>query len=155
MGVSLKDEWDGLDSETRTWLLEHPGCPVLPPAMSAKFCKDPRGDIELANSIWTPSPGPWAWPETPSPRHAPNPTPTSASNPGSRRWMLLDLALSFQRQDALAGSAETSTALGRGRLAGEATPHDPARFLVPREKRCLAGRLEFFLSAHYARTSWP
>jgi hypothetical protein len=43
--VSLKDEWDRLDSETRTWLLENPACLVLPPAMSAKFGKDAHGDI--------------------------------------------------------------------------------------------------------------
>ncbi len=47
MGVSIKDGWDRLDSETRTWLLEHPECLVLPQAMSEKFCKAPHGDIEL------------------------------------------------------------------------------------------------------------
>ncbi|MGO4586925.1 hypothetical protein AB4Z38_24045 [Arthrobacter sp. 2RAF6] len=45
--MNIKDEWDRLDSETRTWLLENPACLLLPPAMSAKFCKDRRGDIEL------------------------------------------------------------------------------------------------------------
>jgi hypothetical protein len=43
--VSLKDEWDRLDSGTRTWLLENPACLVLPPAMSAKFSKDAHGDM--------------------------------------------------------------------------------------------------------------
>ncbi|MDP9905373.1 hypothetical protein [Arthrobacter bambusae] len=43
--MSLKDEWDRLDSETRTWLLENPACLVLPPAMSAKISKDAQEDI--------------------------------------------------------------------------------------------------------------
>jgi hypothetical protein len=43
--VSLKDEWDRLDSGTRTWLLENPACLVLPPALSAKTTKDARTDI--------------------------------------------------------------------------------------------------------------
>ncbi|MDQ0241434.1 hypothetical protein [Arthrobacter bambusae] len=43
--VSLKDLWDRLDSETRTWLLENPACLVLPPAMSAKLNKHAHGDI--------------------------------------------------------------------------------------------------------------
>ncbi|GAB2707946.1 hypothetical protein GCM10027038_01620 [Arthrobacter bambusae] len=43
--VSLRDEWDRLDSETRTWLLENPACLVLPPAMSAKVSKDAQGRI--------------------------------------------------------------------------------------------------------------
>lgn len=43
--MSLKDEWDRLDSETRTWLLENPACLLLPPAMSAKFTKDAHGEI--------------------------------------------------------------------------------------------------------------
>ncbi|WP_051423145.1 hypothetical protein [Arthrobacter sp. MA-N2] len=44
--MSIKDEWDRLDSGTRTWLLENPACVVLPPAMSAKFSKGAHGDIE-------------------------------------------------------------------------------------------------------------
>ncbi|BAS11772.1 hypothetical protein AHiyo8_00750 [Arthrobacter sp. Hiyo8] len=44
--MSLKDEWDGLDSGTRTWLLENPACLVLPPAMSARVRKGARADIE-------------------------------------------------------------------------------------------------------------
>ncbi|WP_284755511.1 hypothetical protein [Arthrobacter sp. efr-133-R2A-120] len=45
--VNIRDEWDRLDSETRTWLLENPASLLLPPAMSAKFRKDPCGDIEF------------------------------------------------------------------------------------------------------------
>jgi hypothetical protein len=44
--MSLKDEWDHLDSETRSWLLENPGCLVLPRSMSAKISKEAREDIE-------------------------------------------------------------------------------------------------------------
>ena len=43
--MSLKDEWDRLDSETRTWLLENPGCLVVPRAMSDKIVKDAHGDL--------------------------------------------------------------------------------------------------------------
>lgn len=43
--MSLKDEWDRLDSATRTWLLENPACLVLPPALSAKITKDARPEI--------------------------------------------------------------------------------------------------------------
>lgn len=43
--MRLKDDWDRLDSGTRTWLLENPACPVLPPAMSAKFSKAAHGDL--------------------------------------------------------------------------------------------------------------
>ncbi|WP_234754142.1 hypothetical protein [Arthrobacter ramosus] len=43
--MSLKDEWDRLDSGTRRWLLENPACLVLPPAMSAKVGKDAQGDL--------------------------------------------------------------------------------------------------------------
>ncbi|MDR6505739.1 hypothetical protein [Arthrobacter oryzae] len=43
--MSLKDEWDRLDSETRTWLLENPGCLIVPRAMSAKISKDAHGEL--------------------------------------------------------------------------------------------------------------
>lgn len=43
--MSLKDEWDRLDSKTRTWLLENPGCVTLPHAMSSKISKDAHGDF--------------------------------------------------------------------------------------------------------------
>lgn len=44
--VSLKDEWDRLDSETRNWLLENPGCVILPRIMSEKIGRNAAGDIE-------------------------------------------------------------------------------------------------------------
>lgn len=43
--VGIKNEWDRLDSETRTWLLENPGALTVPPAMSAKIGKDAHGEI--------------------------------------------------------------------------------------------------------------
>ncbi|MBT8163490.1 hypothetical protein KKI43_23965 [Arthrobacter sp. GN70] len=42
--MSLKDEWEWLDSDTRTWRMENPACLVLPAAMSTKL--DARGDVE-------------------------------------------------------------------------------------------------------------
>ena len=44
--MSLKDEWDGLDYETRSWLLENPGCRVVPHTMSAKISKEAHEDFE-------------------------------------------------------------------------------------------------------------
>ncbi|GAP56713.1 hypothetical protein AHiyo6_32780 [Arthrobacter sp. Hiyo6] len=43
--VNLKDEWDRLDPETRTWLLENPECLKVPAAMSAKISQEAHGDI--------------------------------------------------------------------------------------------------------------
>ncbi|MEZ2390402.1 hypothetical protein AB6813_12795 [bacterium RCC_150] len=40
--MSVKDDWDRLDSETRTWLLENPASLVLPHAMSVRLRKDAR-----------------------------------------------------------------------------------------------------------------
>jgi hypothetical protein len=45
-GMSLKDEWDHLDSDTRAWLLENPGCLVVPRTMSAKISKEAHEDFE-------------------------------------------------------------------------------------------------------------
>ncbi|MCY1224382.1 hypothetical protein D9M72_365370 [compost metagenome] len=44
--MSLKDEWDRLDSETRTWLLENPGCLVVPRTVSAKISQGAHAAIE-------------------------------------------------------------------------------------------------------------
>ncbi|WP_247040563.1 hypothetical protein [Arthrobacter rhizosphaerae] len=44
--MNLKDEWDRLDSETRKWLLENPGCVILPRTMSARIRRDAAGNIE-------------------------------------------------------------------------------------------------------------
>jgi hypothetical protein len=45
-GMSLKDEWDHLDAETRSWLLENPGCLILPRTLSAKVSKEAHEDLE-------------------------------------------------------------------------------------------------------------
>ena len=44
--MNLKDEWERLDSETRKWLLENPGCVILPRTMSARICRDAAGKID-------------------------------------------------------------------------------------------------------------
>lgn len=44
--MSIKDEWDRLDSGTRTWLVENPGCLIVPRAMSAKLSKEYHGDLD-------------------------------------------------------------------------------------------------------------
>lgn len=44
--VSLKDEWDRLDPETQNWLLDNPGCVILPRTMSEKIDREAAGDIE-------------------------------------------------------------------------------------------------------------
>lgn len=38
--MNLKDEWDRLDSETRKWLLDNPGCLILPRTVSARISND-------------------------------------------------------------------------------------------------------------------
>ena len=44
--VSLKDEWDRLDSETRQWLLDNPGCMILPRTMSTRINEEAATEIE-------------------------------------------------------------------------------------------------------------
>jgi hypothetical protein len=44
--VSLKDEWDRLDSETRQWLRDNPGCMILPRTMSARISEEAATEIE-------------------------------------------------------------------------------------------------------------
>jgi hypothetical protein len=44
--MNLKDEWERLDSETRNWLLENPGCVILPRTMSARIVRDASGKID-------------------------------------------------------------------------------------------------------------
>jgi hypothetical protein len=45
-GMSLKDGWDCLDAETRSWLLENAGCLILPRTPSAKISQEAREDLE-------------------------------------------------------------------------------------------------------------
>jgi hypothetical protein len=35
--MTLKEEWDRLDSETRHWLLDNPGCPLVPNTITARM----------------------------------------------------------------------------------------------------------------------
>ena len=44
--MSIKDGWDRLDSKTRTWLLENPGCLIVPRAISAKLGKESHGELD-------------------------------------------------------------------------------------------------------------
>lgn len=44
--MNLKGEWGHLDSETRRWLLDNPGCLILPRTMSARVCERAAGDIK-------------------------------------------------------------------------------------------------------------
>lgn len=44
--LSLKDEWDRLDAETRKWILDNPGCVILPRTMSEKISTEAAGEFE-------------------------------------------------------------------------------------------------------------
>lgn len=44
--MSIKHEWNRLDSETRTWLLENPACLVLPEALSRRVSNEGYKDVE-------------------------------------------------------------------------------------------------------------
>jgi hypothetical protein len=45
--MTLKDEWDRLDSETRQWLLDNPGCVVVPRTVTARIKQNSAGDLEV------------------------------------------------------------------------------------------------------------
>ena len=45
--MTLKDEWDRLDSETRKWLLDNPGCVMVPRALTAEIQKNSAQHIEV------------------------------------------------------------------------------------------------------------
>ncbi|UZX02144.1 hypothetical protein F8G81_05565 [Arthrobacter sp. CDRTa11] len=47
--MTLKDEWDRLDPETRQWLLENPGCVMLPRTVTARIKQHSVGLIETDN----------------------------------------------------------------------------------------------------------
>jgi hypothetical protein len=38
--------WDLLDSRTKTWLMDNPGCQILPSALSAKISSAGGGNLE-------------------------------------------------------------------------------------------------------------
>lgn len=44
--MALKDEWDNLDSETRTWLLENPGCVIVPRTLTSRIRQHAAGPID-------------------------------------------------------------------------------------------------------------
>lgn len=45
--VNLKHDWDRIDSETRKWLLNNPGCLILPRTMSTRISSELDGDTDL------------------------------------------------------------------------------------------------------------
>lgn len=45
--MTLKDEWDRLDSGTRTWLLENPGCVIVPRTVTARIKQHSAVHIEV------------------------------------------------------------------------------------------------------------
>lgn len=45
--MTLKDEWDRLDSETRKWFLDNPGCVMVPRTVTARIKQKSAGHIEV------------------------------------------------------------------------------------------------------------
>jgi hypothetical protein len=45
--MTLKEEWDRLDSETRQWLLNNPGCVMVPRTVTARITQNSVGHIEV------------------------------------------------------------------------------------------------------------
>ncbi len=45
--MTLKEEWDRLGSETRQWLLDNPGCVIVPRTVSARIKENIAGHIEV------------------------------------------------------------------------------------------------------------
>lgn len=45
--MTLKDEWDRLDSDTRQWLLDNPGCVVVPRTVAAIIGQNSAGHVEV------------------------------------------------------------------------------------------------------------
>ena len=45
--MGLKDEWDRLDAETRKWLLDNPGCVLVPLAVTAAIRRVSAGHIDV------------------------------------------------------------------------------------------------------------
>jgi hypothetical protein len=45
--MTLKEEWDRLDSETRQWLLDNPGCVMVPRTVSARIMENAAGHMEV------------------------------------------------------------------------------------------------------------
>jgi hypothetical protein len=45
--MTLKEEWDRLDSKTRQWLLNNPGCVMVPRTVAATIKRHSAGHIEV------------------------------------------------------------------------------------------------------------
>jgi hypothetical protein len=45
--MTLKDEWDRLNSETRQWLLDNPRCVVVPRTVAALINQKSAGQVEI------------------------------------------------------------------------------------------------------------
>jgi hypothetical protein len=45
--MTLKEEWDRLDSETRQWLLDNPGCVLVPNTITARIQDTSARQIEV------------------------------------------------------------------------------------------------------------
>ncbi|WP_258804835.1 hypothetical protein [Pseudarthrobacter sp. NS4] len=45
--MTLKEEWDRLDSETRHWLLDNPGCVLVPNTITARIRQNSEKSIEI------------------------------------------------------------------------------------------------------------
>lgn len=45
--TTLKEEWDRLDSETRQWLRENPGCVLVPRTITARIKQNSAGHIDV------------------------------------------------------------------------------------------------------------
>lgn len=45
--MTLKEEWDRLDAETRHWLLDNPGCVLVPNSITARIQDNSDRQIEV------------------------------------------------------------------------------------------------------------
>jgi hypothetical protein len=45
--MTLKEEWDRLDSKTRQWLLNNPGCVMVPRTLAARIQRNSAGHLEV------------------------------------------------------------------------------------------------------------
>ncbi len=46
MGMNIKDQWDRLDHTTQQWLIDNPGCLILPRTITAIISKETDGTDE-------------------------------------------------------------------------------------------------------------
>lgn len=45
--MTLKDEWDRLDTKTRRWLLDNPGCVMVPRTVASMIQRNCAGHVEV------------------------------------------------------------------------------------------------------------